>query len=173
MNKNYLEEIRQKAYSALREYINAKYDLDVVIEEIEDASLFQKKHLNNHNGDYLYHSVVLSEYKYIKFFTMYPYCDEVKVTKEELDLMTTPLEKLALSNRAYNILQKAGYKIFYDIVQSSENDLTHLPGMGPKTYLEIKECLERKGLKLGCYYLRYDEQQKLYFSVKKVDFYHK
>jgi hypothetical protein len=39
--------------------------------------------------------------------------------------------------------------------------------MGPKTYLEIKECLERKGLKLGCYYLRYDEQQKLYFSVKK------
>lgn len=67
---------------------------------------------------------------------------------EQAKLLETPLEALDLSVRAYNCLKRSGKNKLGDIVDMYEHELLAIRNMGKKATFDVKDMLERYGLKL-------------------------
>ena len=63
----------------------------------------------------------------------------------------TDLEALELSVRTYNILKRAGVGTIEQLVGRSQNEVIRIRGMGSRSYNEIVEHLEARGLSLRRY----------------------
>ncbi len=60
-----------------------------------------------------------------------------------------PIEDLELSVRAYNCLKSAGINLIAELIQKTEGELLKTKNFGRRSLEEIKEVLNRQGLKLG------------------------
>jgi len=60
----------------------------------------------------------------------------------------TPIEKLTLSTRTQNVLEKSDLKTVEDLVALSEEEMMNLEGMGEKGLKEIKKAVGNFGLTL-------------------------
>lgn len=60
-----------------------------------------------------------------------------------------PIEDLELSVRAYNCLKSAGINLIAELIQKTESELLKTKNFGRRSLEEIKEVLNRQGLKLG------------------------
>ena len=60
-----------------------------------------------------------------------------------------PIEDLELSVRAYNCLNNAGINLIAELIQKTEDELLKTKNFGKRSLQEIKEVLNRQGLKLG------------------------
>lgn len=60
-----------------------------------------------------------------------------------------PIEDLELSVRAYNCLKSAGINLIADLIQRTENELLKTKNFGRRSLEEIKEVLNKHGLRLG------------------------
>lgn len=60
----------------------------------------------------------------------------------------TPLETLGLTVRTFNCLCRAGVKSVEELLNMSRNELIRIRGMGSRSYNEIIDALEERGLSL-------------------------
>lgn len=68
--------------------------------------------------------------------------EEVKTTKERDSIgLSTPLEKLELSVRAYNVLRREGVETYGDLKDLNDDDFVKMRNLGVKCIAEIKHKL--------------------------------
>jgi DNA-directed RNA polymerase subunit alpha len=65
------------------------------------------------------------------------------------DVLSKPIEELALTARAVNALKSAEVNLVVDLAQKTEADLEHVKNLGEKSIDEIKSALGSLGLSLG------------------------
>ncbi len=76
--------------------------------------------------------------------------DEKSVAYDKLnENVLKPIEDLELSVRAYNCLKSAGINVIAELIQKTENELMKTKNFGKRSLEEIKEVLNRQGLRLG------------------------
>lgn len=78
--------------------------------------------------------------------------EDEEVTEEQMrmtKLLRTPLSKLELNPRAFNILDAKGVKCLGDILEFSKEDLTKFRNFGSKTAEKVEEMIESHGLSFG------------------------
>lgn len=64
-------------------------------------------------------------------------------------LLKQPVESLELSVRSANCLKDAAIKTVADLVKHTEDELLNFKNFGRKSYVELQEKLEGKGLEFG------------------------
>lgn len=69
-------------------------------------------------------------------------CDEIASQNELL----ISIERLNLSNRAVNVLQRAGIKNLLELISKKSSLIASYSGAGKKTYKEIVDCVHSLGL---------------------------
>ena len=63
----------------------------------------------------------------------------------------TELEELGLSVRTFHVLKRSGINTIEELTQKSQNEVIRIRGMGSRSYNEIVEALEARGLQLRRY----------------------
>lgn len=63
----------------------------------------------------------------------------------------TSLEDLELPVRTYHILKREGIDTIEQLIRKTQNEVIKIRGMGARSYNEIVEALERRGLQLRRY----------------------
>ena len=58
-------------------------------------------------------------------------------------LLSTPLEAIGLSTRAYNALRRANYRTLKDVVDAGYEQVARVRSMGAHSMNEIEDCLKR------------------------------
>ena len=72
------------------------------------------------------------------------------------------LKDYEFSVRASNALERAGFVYVGEVVQKTANELLKTNGIGRKTLVEIREMLEKEGLRFG---EKITDQEKLELSL--------
>jgi len=151
--------VKRVNYTVENTRVGKRTDYDKITLEIEtDGSISPREAFSQAVG------IVIEQYGAIKNIE-----EEVKKTAEEEtaskengkpaekkseepaaadDGRETPIEKLALSTRTQNVLEKSGLKNVEGLIALSEEEMMNLEGMGEKGLKEIKKAIGNFGLTL-------------------------
>lgn len=81
-------------------------------------------------------------------------------------ILDKDIEFLELTFRANNCLRSSNINTIGDLIKWNEFDLLAIQHLGKKSYIEISDRLELKGLKLGSFALDRHPDVKAYFDAK-------
>lgn len=93
-----------------------------------------------------------------EYFSVFINFDESELESEEdvekkdeaiSELLATPVEKLELTVRAMNVLNKANIKTIGELVKKTESEISGMRNVGQKCLTEIQEKLREFNLQLG------------------------
>lgn|GEM_PF-3000496 len=65
------------------------------------------------------------------------------------DLLNTPVWGIGLKFRTHSVLRARGIETLGDLLSKSGGELLRLSGFGYKSFLDVRDCLDKMGLKLG------------------------
>lgn len=93
-----------------------------------------------------------------EYFSVFINFDESDIESEEdvdkkdvavAELLATPVEKLELTVRAMNVLNKANIRTLGELVKKTESEISGMRNVGQKCLTEIQEKLQEFNLQLG------------------------
>ncbi len=93
--------------------------------------------------------ILRSHLVYLENVTTPKEVEGLKITPELESLLNMSVENLGLSQRALNLLKKAGIETLRDLVFMSEEELKKTKHVGIKTIEEVKKALAKYNLSLG------------------------
>lgn len=150
--------VRRVNYAVENTRVGKRTDYDKITLEIETDGSISPREAFGQATD-----IIIEQYGAIKSFEEKPEkVEEPQEISEESgesaeakakeaaagDGRETPIEKLALSTRTQNVLEKSSLKTVEDLITLSEEEMMNLEGMGEKGLKEIKKAIGNFGLTL-------------------------
>lgn len=144
--------IKRVAYRVENMRVGARTDFDRLIIDVETDGTIEPEEAFNKAVD-----IILEHFNFIKDnigakkeSKKIPQKEQSKEkeSKQEEDILKTPIEELKLSTRTINALTKAHIKTLGGLVKKKEEDLKNLEGLGSKGIEEIRKILKKHGLEL-------------------------
>lgn len=144
--------IKNVKYTIENIRVGKRTDYEKLLFEIStDGTIDAEKALKESAGILLQQLLVITD-REIKVEEQ-PYIKESPVVVEQVDrtalALSTPLEDLDLSVRAFNCLKSAKIKSLSELVRYQKEDLLKFRNFGQKSLDEITAVLQSRGLRLG------------------------